>query len=147
MILKTKNNIPLTLEEQKQMYSAAGSIRFNIPFDITIIRNSGLSAENNHPMAMFSMMHPHTIFICGDETDWSRLIPKIGHELTHLNDLYKYGFLRYCFMVLPGIRECYLEPQAYAYEDYLKQCFAFNIYSNSVNAFRLKKKSIENMRF
>ena len=141
MLLKTKNNIKLTIEEQKLLYNKCRKIKFNIPVDVTIIKNSKLSHKKGSGMAMFSMLHPNTIYICSDEdVEDEDLIGKIGHELIHRADYFTYNFLQYVFMVQPGIRNIYLEPQAYEYEKYIKKCFRTKTYMDSVANAKLRKK-------
>ena len=86
MRLKTKNNIKLNIEEQKTLYDKCKEIKFEIPPEVTIMKNSGLSSKKGHGVAMFSMLHKNTIYICNDSDIDEELISKIFHELIHRSD-------------------------------------------------------------
>ena len=125
MRLKTKNNIKLTIQEQKILYETCKEVNFKLPSEITVIKNTGLSSKKGNGMACFSMLHPNTIFICADSDDWEMIVEKIGHEYIHWRDFHTFKFFKYAFMAQLGIRNRYLEPQAYAFEKSLNYSLSF----------------------
>ncbi len=144
MILNTKYNIPLTVEEDKEMREYAKSLDYNIPLGVEIMKNKKLDGKNGDAIALFHMFHLHTIFITEDDVWLQELIEKIAHEEVHRRDRILYGFFKYCFMVLPFLRERYLEPQARAMEKSLNLRYNVKVQAGIIKKGRkLKKDSLK----
>ena len=145
MILNVKKNIELTIEERKEIDKLCKKINRKIPEEVLIIKNKGLSKKSGSGMALFSMLHRHTIYICADSDVTEELISKIGHELIHRADFFKYTW-KYAFMVQPLVRERYLEPQAYAEEKSIMLSFLTKRQAKIIKNGRAIKKKILSKR-
>ena len=147
--LNQKLNIELTPEEDEKIREYADSLEYNIPLGVKIVKNKALDRGNGEAIAMFSMLHLHTIFITEEYIQIQKLIEKIAHELVHRKDCLNYGFFKYCFMVQPVIRERYLEPQARAMEKSLELRYRQKVQTDIINNGRkikqrqLKDKNIK----
>jgi len=111
-MLNTSKNEELTIVEKVDLSKACEYIDYEIPREIHVVQNHGLSRKKGSALALWHLLHRNTVFICADSSNMGRLLKKIDHELCHREQSIRYGW-KYWILCLPVLRQMFLEPEAY----------------------------------